>query len=111
MSYQIYKVIHLASIFLFLAGAAVLLLTEKRTMYWKLFTGITSFFILFGGMGLMARLGGGFQPWIMAKIIIWLVVTGLGHMVAKRFSGFSKQAYWFTIALAITAACIAIYKP
>lgn len=111
ISYQIYKVIHLASIFIFLSGAAVLLLSERKTMFWKILTGVASFFILFGGMGLMARLGGGFQPWIQAKIVIWLVVTGLGHLVAKRFASKGMAAYWATMLLAVLAASIAIYKP
>lgn len=111
MSYQIYKVIHLAAIFLFLGSAALLLLTDKKSMKWKLISGITSFFILFGGMGLMARLGNGFQPWIWAKVAIWFVVTGLGHMVAKRFPRFGNGAYWVIVGLAILAASIAVYKP
>lgn len=114
MSYQVYKVIHLAAIFVFLSSAAVLLITDKKTTYWKIVTGVSSFFILLGGMGLMARLypGQGFQqPWIQAKIVIWLVVTGLGHMVAKRFPSFGGRAFFVTLMLAITAASLAIYKP
>lgn len=110
LSYPVYKVLHLVAIFLFLSGAAVLL-NGQRTRYWMVLTGGASFFVLFGGMGLMARLGGGFQPWIIAKIVIWLVVTGLGHMVAKRFPSQGRKAYWATIALAGTAAWLAVYKP
>jgi hypothetical protein len=114
MSYQVYKVIHLASIFIFLSSAAVLLLTDKKSLYWKILTGISSFFILLGGMGLMARLypGQGFQQnWIILKLVIWLVITGLGHMVAKRFPMHGHRAYWATILLAVAAAWLAIYKP
>ncbi len=114
MSYQVYKVIHLAAIFLFLSGAAVLLLSDKKTTFWKVVTGVASFFILFGGMGLMARLypGQGFQqPWIHGKLVIWLVVTGLGHLVAKRFPAHGMRAYWAIMILAVTGAWLAIYKP
>lgn len=120
MSYQIYKVIHLAAIFVFLSGAAVMLLSDRKTKQWKIITGLASFFILLGGMGLMARLypavdgegAQGFkQPWIHAKLVIWLVVTGLGHLVAKRFPRYGMQAYWATIILAVTGATLAIYKP
>lgn len=114
MSYQLYKVIHLAAIFVFLSGVAVLLLSDKKTLFWKVTTGVASFFILLGGMGLMARLypGQGFQQnWILVKLVIWLVVTGLGHMVAKRFPKHGAKAYWATILLAVTAAYLAVYKP
>lgn len=118
IDYQVYKVMHLAAIFVFLSSAAVLLISDKKTKFWKILTGISSFFILLGGMGLVARLypaasgGGGFsQGWVQAKIVIWLAVTGLGHLVAKRFPGFGAKAYWITILLAVTAATLAIYKP
>jgi uncharacterized membrane protein SirB2 len=114
MSYQVYKVIHLMSIFVFLSGVAVLLISDKKTLFWKVLTGVASFFILFGGMGLMARMypGQGFQiPWIQAKIVIWLGITVLGHLVAKRFPVHGAKAYWATMLLAFVAATLAIYKP
>jgi uncharacterized membrane protein SirB2 len=113
MSYQVYKIIHLASIFLFLSGAAVLLV-GKPTKFWKILTGVASFFILFGGMGLMARLypGQGFQqPWIHVKLVLWLVISGLGHIVAKRFPQHGMKAYWATLILATFGAWLAVYKP
>jgi hypothetical protein len=114
MSYQLYKVIHLAAIFVFLSGAAVLLLSDRKTAFWKALTGVASFFILLGGMGLMARLypGQGFQQnWILVKLVIWLIVTGLGHLVAKRFPAHGMKAYWATIILAVSAATLGVYKP
>lgn len=110
LSYQVYKVLHLVAIFLFLTGASVLL-SGQRTRFWMILTGGASFFVLVGGMGLMARLGGGFQPWIWAKLGIWLAVTGMGHLVAKRFPARGAQAYWATIALAAVAVWLAVYKP
>ena len=85
MSYESYKVIHLAAIFVFLTSAGVLLLARPEGRLWKIVTGISSFLILLGGMGLLARIGGGFPPWVQAKLVIWLIITGLGHIVAKRF--------------------------
>lgn len=110
MPYQFYKVLHLVSIFVFISGAAVLLL-GNNSKFWKILTGVSSFFILLAGMGLVARLGVGFPPWVIGKLVIWLVVTGLGHMVAKRFPAYGKQAYWATILLAGAAATLAVYKP
>lgn len=109
--YTLYKLIHLVAIFFFLTTAAVLLLSERKTLALKITTGVASFFILLGGMGLMARLGGGFQPWILVKIGIWLVITGACHMIAKRFPRWGMQAYLGMMVLAAAAAYFAIYKP
>lgn len=111
MTYEFYKVFHLAMIFVFLSGAAVLLLSGNKGKYWKIITGISSFLILVTGMGLLARLGGGFPPWVLGLTIIWLIVTGLGHLVAKRFPDKGLAAYWVIMALSAVAACLAVYKP
>lgn len=113
LSYQTYKVIHLASIFIFLSGAAVLLLARPQGKTWKIITGVASLFILVAGFGLMARLGltSGMPGWVIGKISIWAGVTALGHVVAKRFPGAALQAYWATVILATCAAYLAIYKP
>lgn len=113
LSYQTYKVIHLASIFIFLSGAAVLLLARPQGKAWKIITGVSSLFVLVAGFGLLARLGltSGMPGWAIAKVAIWAGVTALGHVVAKRFPGAALQAYWATVALAVVAAYLAIYKP
>lgn len=62
----------------------------------------------------MARLypGQGFsQGWIQVKLVLWLVVTGLGHIVAKRFPAHGMKAYWATMLIAACGAYLAIYKP
>lgn len=73
-------------------------------------TGFSSLLVLVGGMGALARTGAGFPPWAQAKIVIWLVVTGLGHVVAKRFPRQAGKALAVTIALAVVAAFLAVYK-
>jgi uncharacterized membrane protein SirB2 len=113
LSYQTYKVIHLASIFIFLSGAAVLLLARPPGKAWKVLTGVASLFVLIAGFGLLARLGltGGLPTWVLAKLAIWAAVTALGHIVAKRFPGAALKAYWITLGLATVAAYLAINKP
>jgi hypothetical protein len=112
MSYESYKVIHLAAIFVFLSSASVLLLARPAGKTWKMITGLASFVILVAGFGLVARVTGGALPgWVIAKIVIWLVVTGLGHLVAKRFPAQAAKAYWLTLVLACTAAYLAVFKP
>lgn len=111
MPYEFYKVMHLVAIFLFVSGSAVLLMGQTRSKFWMMLTGIASFLILVAGMGMVAKLQIGFPAWVVGKMVIWLVITGLGHMVAKRFPAYAMQAYWVTIILAGTAAGLAIYKP
>ena len=113
ISYETYKLIHIASIFIFLTSASVLLLANPPGKLWKIITGISSFMILVAGFGLLARLGmtSGIPNWAIAKIVIWLVVTGLGHMVAKRFPQQASKAYVATLTLAILAAWLAVFKP
>jgi type IV secretory pathway TrbD component len=110
LSLQLYKVLHLASIFLFLTGASILLI-GGRSKLWSAITGAASLLILIFGFGL-AHVGGyGMQPWVMAKFVIWLVVTMMGHMVAKRWPKQGMLAYWITLILAVAAAALAVYKP
>jgi uncharacterized membrane protein SirB2 len=114
IKYEVYKVLHIAAIFVFLTGSSVLLVAGEKGRFWKILTGVASFFVLLGGMGLMARLypGEGFQQkWILVKLVIWLVLTGIGHMVAKRFPGWGFRTYLATVVLAIFAAYLAVYKP
>lgn len=111
ISYSIYKILHLVSIFVFLTGAAILLVAEKKSLALKITVGLAAFMVLFAGMGLMARLGSGFQPWIWAKIVIWFVITGASHMIAKRFPRLGWPAYFAMLVLASSAAYLAIFKP
>ncbi|HEY8278575.1 MAG TPA: hypothetical protein VIH99_03055 [Bdellovibrionota bacterium] len=111
MSYESYKVIHFAAIFVFLSSASVLLLARPAGKAWKMITGLSSFVILVAGMGLLARIGGGLPLWVQVKMVIWLAITGLGHLVAKRFPAQAAKAYMATLALATLAAWLAVYKP
>lgn len=111
ISHEVYKLIHLAAIFAFLMGSSVLLLAKSGGRFWKIWTGVASFFILFGGMGLVARLGVGWQGWMTAKVVIWLVITGSGHMIAKRFPEHGKAGFVVTYGLAVVAAWLGIFKP
>ncbi len=111
MSYESYKILHFAAIFLFLAGASGLLLARPSGKLWKMVTGIAGVVILVAGFGLLATTGHGFPLWIQMKLVVWLVVMGLGHVVAKRFPAQAVPALWITLALAIFAASLAVLKP
>lgn len=111
MSYESYKLIHLAAIFVFLSGASVLLLANPPGKQWKMITGIASLVILIAGMAMLGKGQWGFPAWAQGKLVLWLTVTGLGHVVAKRFPAQAVKAYWVTMLLAVIAAGLAVFKP
>src|SRR4051812_24321772 len=112
MSYESYKVIHFAAIFVFLSGASALLLANPSGKLWKAVTGVASLLILVTGFGLVARLGiHGMPGWVTGLVVIWLIISMLGHIVAKRFPRQGFAAYWATIGLAVVAAYFAVCKP
>ena len=112
MPYEAYKLVHLAAIFIFLSGTAALLLGGRpKAGLWTMVTGISAILILVSGMGLLARIGQGFPLWVAAKLVLWLILAGAGHLVAKRFPERAVAAYWATNALAVAAAWLAIYQP
>ena len=80
LTYEFYKVLHITSIFFFIAGMSASLLMQPAPKFIKIITGIASFFILVGGMGLLARIGythgkGAWPAWVQAKVGIWLVLA------------------------------------
>ena len=111
ISYLTYKFIHVVSIFVFLCCASIAYAMPERRKLFAILIGVSSFFVLVGGMGLMARLGNGFQPWIIAKLVIWLVLTGGAHMIAKRVPSPAKYGIPFLIGGGALAAWLALFKP
>ncbi|MEC8624273.1 MAG: SirB2 family protein [Bdellovibrionota bacterium] len=114
-SYQVYKLIHLASVFMFLSTMGASFFLNEKAKLIKVLAGISSFLILVGGMGLLARLGVShgepFPFWVASKIGIWLGLAILAPVLAKRLKTMRHLAFvglWF---LAAVAAYLAIYKP
>jgi len=74
--------------------------------------GMSMFFLLLGGFGMLARLSIHFPwpGWIMVKFGVWIVFGGLIALL-KRNSGRSKSLWALTIALGILATYMGIFKP
>lgn len=115
MSYEFYKVLHVASIFFFISGISIGLLSDNESKGLKIITGATSFLILVAGMGLLARIGvshgQAFPGWIVAKVLFWAILAIGGPVVIKRFPDFRRPAYGVFMALLVLSALFAIYKP
>lgn len=117
LSYEFYKVLHFASIFFFIAGMSATFLLKPAPKFIKIITGIASFFILVGGMGLLARIGfshgqGAWPAWVQAKVGIWLVLAIGVPVLGKRIKSDShRPAVWvLALLLAVIAAYSAVVK-
>ena len=118
-SYQLYKVLHVGSLFLLftsLGGHAALAMrggdVEKSVR--KLFIishGVALMLALVGGMGLLARIGVHWMwpGWVFAKLGIWLA---LGGIVAafKRAPKAAPMLFWVVPLLGATAVAIVMYR-
>ena len=109
--YLFLKVLHLIAIFLFLTATSVTFFSEKDPVGFKVVAGVSAMVILVSGLGLTFMVGGGSPFWILAKFVIWLVITGFGAIIAKRFLKFRVPAYFLLLLLASAAAFFAVYKP
>ena len=65
----------------------MLLTSTKRDKGWAALTGIASLLLLLSGFAMMH--GGGYslrQPWVLGMVIIWIMLSGMGHMVSKALA-------------------------
>ncbi len=75
--------------------------------------GLGALLILIGGFGMMARLGilqGQPPAWLMAKMIIWLLLSGV-ILLPYRSVSLAKPFFIGLPLLAGVAAYLAAYKP
>ncbi len=122
MSYQVYKLIHFLGMF---SAVAVLAATSMHMLgggsradnphrrAFAIVHGVAGFLVLLGGFGMLARLGlvsGGLPRWIVAKLVIWLVLTA-GLTIAYRDRRYARVVLVALPLLAMSAGAIALYKP
>jgi hypothetical protein len=76
--------------------------------------GIGALLILIGGFGMLARIGfkhdSGFPPWLIGKILIWLVLSAITLLPYRR-PALARPFLLLLPLLAGAAAYLALYKP
>lgn len=118
MSYQFYKILHFIGIFMVFSGLGGQLLhamnrgaKQHPARKWlAIMHGVGLLFIFVAGFGLIARLGVGFPGWVWAKIVIWMLLGGIGAIAARK-QAFANGIWILTIAVGGLAAFLALYKP
>lgn len=115
MPYEVYKLLHIVFVVLFVSGTAIALYADQNSKFWKITTGLVSFLIFVAGMGLMARLGightEGWPLWIKLKMTIWFTAAVFAPIAAKRLRSKRNLAFGIIIALVTAAVWLAIYQP
>ena len=126
MPYELYRMIHLASILVLFGGlvglAGLYGLAERRNAesqsdsewYARLrkkllaIHGAAAFFVLLGGFGMLARLGltDGFPAWVILKLVVWTLVSALLPVLMKRIK--TKQVSWLLLSWGLFT--LAIYS-
>lgn len=118
--YEIYKILHLAGIFLLVSGLiGVLVLswtsqlsnsTVRKFGFITHGTGLV--FLLVSGFGLLARLGLAREAmpfWIYVKLAIWGLMGG-AIAVLRRKGQIGWPLFFVLFALFLTAAYFGVYK-
>lgn len=115
MPYEVYKLLHLAMIFLFIGSFGIGLFASENPKWNKIMQGVVSFLIFVAGMGLIARLGfphgEPWPTWIKVKIGIWLIATILAPVFGKRLRHAPMVGYLILMFVVVSAGYVAIWKP
>lgn len=117
--YEILHILGIAMLFTAMGGVAVHAAnggtrgaSRTRTIV-AVIHGLGALLILTGGFGMMARMGmmgQGYPGWIVAKLLIWVALSGL-ILLPYRSVSLAKPFLIGLPLLAGVAAYVALYKP
>ncbi|MCB0413401.1 MAG: hypothetical protein KDD50_03650 [Bdellovibrionales bacterium] len=113
ISYEVYKFIHVLSVFLIIFSLGGLIIHvvnggDKIHPARKILAsihGTGALFALIAGFGLLARLGRSVvEPWVLAKVTIWIIFSMYSLILFKT----KKQAKVHVI-IVVALSCVAIF--
>lgn len=113
---NLYTVLHLVGLFTALAGLGGMIMLRmnpdgsRGRALCGIAHGVGMLLALVGGFGLVARLGHGFQPWVIAKIVIWLLVGASPALIRRKPEA---GPVWFGLILTLVtvAAVLGRFQP
>lgn len=121
MPYEFYKILHIVSLIMAVAGVGAVAqqvfitgtsnFPNKRLIL--IYHGVATFLVFVSGFGLMARIGlvgGSWPTWIMVKLAVWLLVLGVAPSLVMRLPKAKLWAWWFLPALLAIAVSAAVLK-
>lgn len=104
MSYSFYHILHIFCVVALVSSITLSLKGDSTKKSTKIATGISSLLLLVSGMGLLARIGSDFEPWVIGKLSIWLALGIIIPVTTKRFP--EKKCLVFKIAMALLFVAI-----
>lgn len=119
MDLYFYKTLHILGVMLLFAGAGGLVLQQLQDRPHAvarklagLSHGIALVLILIAGFGAAAKNAAVSltAPWLVAKMVIWLLF-GLLPLMLRKLPQQAKLLWWVLPVLGLLAAYLAIYKP
>ena len=123
ISYEVYKLLHLAALFglLFVAGGAAVHAANRGDRSTNAVRGTVAalhgvwlLLTLVGGFGMLARLGVKhdwmFPGWLWGKLIVW-VLFAFAMVLPYRYPQLAKPLLIVAPFLAALAGFLAIFKP
>lgn len=116
MSYEFYKVLHVFMLVLMVAAFAPQFVMPQgnNSKLLKITSGVASFLLFVGGMGLLARIGvshgEGWPMWVKVKVGLWIAVAALGPILAKRMKNNRLAGLGLILALIFVAIFSAVTK-
>lgn len=117
IDYSLYKALHVVAVFVFVGGLLGLVLLpaggdlRRRRLITLWVAGGAAVVALVAGFGLHARIGGVWQGWVVAKIVLWLVLLGAAAHLWRRVPASPALAWGAIVSVAALAVVLAIYKP
>ncbi|MCD8481486.1 MAG: hypothetical protein LR015_01695 [Verrucomicrobia bacterium] len=118
MDARIYTVMHITGAFMiFLAYGGLIVRSMLRSedilvrKMGAITSGVGLLLVLVSGFGMLSRLHGNtFHPWVIAKLIIWLVLGGLIVLINRK-PEMGRALWWVTLLLGFLAIYLGVIKP
>ena len=111
MSAQFYLFLHLSALIGLVAVVTANLTAAVTKKSLARISGTLGLVIFVSGFGLMARTGTQFAPWLITKLLIWLILISSIPILAKRFPEHRIKALAFALILLIIAIFSVVFKP